>query len=130
MFRKHEVARAQQIVTPISAIPKRISRQKNAGKKNKNSRWKIFIFLSGIFLSGLFWEKAIPKADRSPDSLIASLISNRVIQELTPLAVSGTPLGYLIGITTENRRNWSVEAMTAQLVWRSRYLPEIRREKT
>jgi hypothetical protein len=98
MFRKHEVARARQIVAPISAIPKGISKQKIAGKKNKNSRWKIFIFLSGIFLSGLFWEKAIPKADRSPDALITSLISNRVIQELTPLAVSGTPLGYLTGM--------------------------------
>jgi hypothetical protein len=60
-----------------------------------------------------FWEKAIPKADRSPDTLIVSLISNHVIPELTPLAVSGTPLGYLIGMTTENRHNWSVAAMTA-----------------
>jgi hypothetical protein len=77
-----------------------------------------------------FWEKAIPKADRSPGALIVSLISNHVIPQLTPFAVSGTPLGYLMEITTENRHNWSVEAMTAQLVWRSRYLPEIRREKT
>jgi hypothetical protein len=47
-----------------------------------------------------FWERAIPKADRSPDTLIVSLISNHVIPELTPLAVSGTPLGYSIGMTT------------------------------
>jgi hypothetical protein len=52
-----------------------------------------------------FWEKAIPKADRSPDTLIVSLISNHVIPELTPLAVSGTPLGCLIEMTTENRHN-------------------------
>src|SRR5262245_60311124 len=42
-----------------------------------------------------FWEMAIPKADRSPDTLIVSLISNHVISELTSLAVNGTPLGYL-----------------------------------
>src|SRR5215475_7029039 len=77
-----------------------------------------------------FWERAIPKADTSPGALIFSLISNHVIPELTPLAVSGTPLGYLVGMTTENHHNWSVAAMTAQLVWRSRYLPEIRRKKT
>jgi|SRR5262245_25914565 len=47
-----------------------------------------------------FWEKAIPKADRSPDTLIDSLISNHVIPELTPLAASGTPLGYFIEMTT------------------------------
>jgi hypothetical protein len=52
-----------------------------------------------------FWEKAIPKADRSPDTLIVSLISNHVIPELTHLAVSGTPLGYLIEMTTKNRHN-------------------------
>jgi hypothetical protein len=113
---KYEIARARQIVAPISAIPKSISRQKNAGEKNKNSRWKIFIFLSGIFLSGLFWENAIPKADRSPDALIASPISNRVIQELTPLAVSGTPLGYLTGMIIENRRDWSSSAMAPRPV--------------
>jgi hypothetical protein len=74
-------------------------------QKNKDRGWKVFIFLSHIFLSGLFWEKAIPKADRSPDTLIVSLISNHVIPELTPLPVSGTPLGYLIEMTTENRHN-------------------------
>jgi hypothetical protein len=63
---KYEIARARQIVAPISAVPKRNDGEKNAGEKNKNRRWQIFIFLSGIFLSGLFWEKAIPKADRSP----------------------------------------------------------------
>jgi hypothetical protein len=52
-----------------------------------------------------FWERAIPKADRSPDALIVSLISNHVIPELRPSAMSGTPLGYLVGITTENRHN-------------------------
>jgi hypothetical protein len=71
-----------------------------------------------------FWERAIPKADRSPESKIVSLISNHVIPELRPLAVSGTPLGYLIGMTIENRRRWSVAAMTAQFVWRSRCLSE------
>jgi hypothetical protein len=116
MFRNNKVARARQIVAPISAIPKGISRQKIAGKKNKNSRWKIFIFLSGIFMSGLFWEKAIPKADRSPDALIASLISNRVIQELRRLPVSGTPLGYLTGMIMENRRDWSSSAMAPRPV--------------
>ena len=50
-----------------------------------------------INLSLRFWERAIPKADRSPDTLIVGLISNHVIPELTPLAVSGTPLGYLMG---------------------------------
>jgi hypothetical protein len=64
-------------------------------QKNKDRRWKVFIFLSHIFLSGLFWEKVIPKADRSPDALIVGLNSNQVIPELTPLALSGTPLGYL-----------------------------------
>src|SRR5262245_22311894 len=72
-----------------------------------------------------FWERAIPKADTSPDTLFVSLISNHVIPGLTPLAVSGTPLGYLlekyllnhaalaagelnsyVEIETENRRNW------------------------
>jgi hypothetical protein len=67
-----------------------------------------------------FWERAIPKADRSLGALIANLISNHVIPELTALAVSGTPLGYFIEITTENRHNWSVAAMTALLLWRSR----------
>jgi hypothetical protein len=128
--RNYEVARAPPILTPIDAIPKRNARQKNAGVKNKNRRWRIFIFHSGIFLSGLFWEKVIPKADRSPDALIVILISNHVIAELTPWPVSGTPLGYLIGIITENRHNRSVAAMTAQLVWRLRYLPEVRRKKT
>jgi len=48
--------------------------------------------------------------------LIVSLISNHVIPELTPLAVRGTPLGYLIRMNTENHHNWSVAPMTAQLV--------------
>jgi hypothetical protein len=65
----------------------------------------VFIFLSHIFLSGLFWEKVIPKADRSPDALIASFISNRVIPKLTLPAVSGTPLGYLMGMIMDNRRD-------------------------
>jgi hypothetical protein len=43
-----------------------------------------------------FWEKAIPKADRSPVALIAIFISNHVNQELKWLAENGTPLGYLI----------------------------------
>jgi hypothetical protein len=71
-----------------------------------------------------FWERAIPKADRSPDALIVSLISNQVIPELRPLAVSGTPLGYFREITAENRHNWTVAAMMAQLIWRSQRLPE------
>jgi hypothetical protein len=63
-----------------------------------------------------FWERPIPKSDKSPDALIVSLSSNRVIPELTPLTVSGTPLGYLTGMTIENRHDWSVAAMTAQLI--------------
>jgi len=36
----------------------------------------------------------IPKADRSPAALIASLNSNHVIPELMRLVESGTPFGY------------------------------------
>jgi len=64
-----------------------------------------------------FWERAIPKADRHSPNLITSFISNRVIQELRLLAEGGTPLGYLTGMVTENRRAGLTAAMAAQTVW-------------
>src|SRR5215510_6289964 len=92
--------------------------QKNVRQKNGNSYFSVSHFSVRSVWSGRnddhtrrinlplhFWERAIPKADRSPDTLVVSLISNHVIPELTPLPVSGTPLGCLIEMTTENRHN-------------------------
>ena len=42
--------------------------------------------------------------DRSSPISLISFISNRVIQELSPPTKGGTPLGYLTGMITENRR--------------------------
>jgi hypothetical protein len=89
--------------------------QKNVRQKNDNSYFSVSHFSVRSVWSGRnddhsrrlvinlpirFWERAIPKADRSPDTLIVSLNSNHVIPELTPPAESGTPLGYLKGMTT------------------------------
>jgi hypothetical protein len=46
----------------------------------------------------------IPETDRSSLTSLTSFISNRIIQELSPLTEGGTPLGYLTGLITENRR--------------------------
>jgi hypothetical protein len=54
-----------------------------------------------LSLFNQLWEKAIPKSDRSPPIMIVGFISNHIIQELSRLIESGTPLGYLIGMTTE-----------------------------
>jgi len=47
--------------------------------------------------------------------LIVSLISNHVIPELTPLAVSGTPLGYLMGSCLLNQAALAAEELNSYI---------------
>jgi hypothetical protein len=65
-----------------------------------------------------FWEKTIPETDRSSHISLISFVSNHVMQELRPPTEGGTPLGYLTGMITENRRAWPLAAVAAQPVWR------------
>jgi hypothetical protein len=46
--------------------------------------------------------------------LIASFISNRVIQGFRLFAEGGTPLGYSLGMITKNRRAWSLALVAEQ----------------
>jgi len=50
--------------------------------------------------------------------LIVSSISNHVIQGFRLFAEGGTPLGYLLGMITENRRAQLSAAVAAQSIWR------------
>jgi hypothetical protein len=57
--------------------------------------------ISLLSLFNQLWERAIPKSDRGPLIMSVGFISNHVIQELSQLVECGTPLGYLIGMTSE-----------------------------